>query len=91
MFVDNYYDLELNETSKLGIQSSKINIKLKPHQLAALNKAIDMENNRIVKYKLNNPDDINTVINISTNARPECLRRPWRITRGFLKRKRQIF
>jgi superfamily II DNA or RNA helicase len=68
MFVDNYYDIELNETSKLGIQSSKINIKLKPHQLAALNKAIDMENNRIVRYKLNNQDDINTIIDISTNV-----------------------
>lgn len=63
MFMDNIYDIELDDNSKLAIQSSKINIKLKPHQLTALNKAIDMENNKNLKYRFNN-----TNIEISTNV-----------------------
>ena len=69
MFINNYYDIELTENSKLAEQSSKINIKLKPHQLAALNKAIDMENNDIIKYKIKNSNlfDTSNIIDISTN------------------------
>jgi superfamily II DNA or RNA helicase len=65
MFIENYYDIELDENSKLAIQSSKINIKLKPHQLTALNKAIEMENNKILKYKIHNTENH---IEISTNV-----------------------
>ena len=65
MFIENYYDIELDDKSKLAIQSSKIHIKLKPHQLAALNKAIDMENRDKIKYKINSS---NNIIEISTNV-----------------------
>ena len=67
MFIENYYDIELNENSKLAIQSSKINIKLKPHQLAALNKAIEMENNEKIRYKINNNELLSLYSNINTN------------------------
>ena len=53
MTLINYYDLELSENDKLGEQNNKIKIKLKPHQLTALNKALDMENNGIIHYKIN--------------------------------------
>jgi len=52
--VDNYYNLELCETDKLALQPDKILIKLKPHQLASLNKAIDMENKGELNYKIKN-------------------------------------
>ena len=67
MFIDNYYDIELNENSKLAIQSSKINIKLKPHQLAALNKAIDMENMGKIRYKIDNNEILSSYSNINNN------------------------
>jgi superfamily II DNA or RNA helicase len=67
MFTDNYYDIELNEHSKLAEQSSKINIKLKPHQLTALNKAIEMENKGIIRYKLKDNNIISPLSNINKN------------------------
>jgi superfamily II DNA or RNA helicase len=67
MFIDNFYDIELNENSKLAIQSPKIKIKLKPHQLAALNKAIDMENKGKIRYKIDNTEILSSYSNINTN------------------------
>jgi superfamily II DNA or RNA helicase len=64
MFINNYYDIELNEADKIANVSSKINVKLKPHQLTALNKAIEMEKNGIIKYNINQN---NNIIEISTN------------------------
>lgn len=43
MNLQTFYDLELNENNNLAIQPEKVFIKLKPHQLTSLNKAIDME------------------------------------------------
>jgi superfamily II DNA or RNA helicase len=48
------YDLELNENNKQAVQSDRILVKLKPHQLTSLNKAIDMENNSHINYKIKN-------------------------------------
>ena len=64
MIINNYYDIELNEINKLGNVSSKINVKLKPHQLTALNKAIEMEKNGIIRYNLKH---YNNTIELSTN------------------------
>lgn len=71
----NYYDIELNENDKIIEQNEKIKIKLKPHQLTALYKAIDMENNGIINYKISNIHKYNSLIymlygrnfNINTN------------------------
>jgi superfamily II DNA or RNA helicase len=64
MIINNYYDIELNDINKLGIVSPKINVKLKPHQLTALNKAIEMEKNGIIRYNLKH---YNNIIELSTN------------------------
>jgi len=64
MIINNYYDIELNDLNKLGIVSAKINVKLKPHQLTALNKAIEMEKYGIIKYDLKH---YNNIIELSTN------------------------
>lgn len=52
--MNNVYDYELNENSIQAKQPDNILIKLKPHQLTSLNKAIDMENNPIINYKVKN-------------------------------------
>jgi superfamily II DNA or RNA helicase len=64
MIINNYYDVELNEINKIGNVSSKINVKLKPHQLTALNKAIEMEKNGVIRYDLKH---YNNIIELSTN------------------------
>jgi len=65
MVTNNYYDIELDETDKeAAVVSEKINVKLKPHQLTALNKAIEMEKNGLIKYNINQN---NNIIEISTN------------------------
>ena len=64
MIINNYYDIELNEINKIGNVSSKINVKLKPHQLTALNKAIEMEKNGVIRYDLKH---YNNIIELSTN------------------------
>lgn len=64
MIINNYYDIELNEINKFGNVSSKINVKLKPHQLTALNKAIEMEKNGVIRYDLKH---YNNIIELSTN------------------------
>lgn len=58
----NYYDIELNENDKIIEQNDKIKLKLKPHQLTALYKAIDMENNGIINYKITNIHKYNSLI-----------------------------
>jgi SNF2 family DNA or RNA helicase len=64
MIINNYYDIELNELNKISNVSSKINVKLKPHQLTALNKAIEMEKNGVIRYDLKH---YNNIIELSTN------------------------
>ena len=58
----NYYDIELNENDKIIEQNEKVKMKLKPHQLTALYKAIDMENNGIINYKISNIHKYNSLI-----------------------------
>jgi len=58
----NYYDIELNENDKIIEQNEKIKLKLKPHQLTALYKAIDMENNGTINYKITNTHKYNSMI-----------------------------
>ena len=48
------YGLELDSTNKLASQPDKISMKLKPHQLTSLNKAIEMENSGELNYKIHN-------------------------------------
>lgn len=60
MNLQTFYDLELNENNNLAIQPEKVFIKLKPHQLTSLNKAIDMETKGEINYKIK---DINLVMN----------------------------
>jgi superfamily II DNA or RNA helicase len=48
----NYYDIELNETNKFALQNDRIKTKLKPHQLTALYKALDMEINGSIRYNI---------------------------------------
>jgi len=78
--MDEIYDLELDDNSILAQQPPKILTLLKPHQRACLNKAINMEINGIVKYKISekNPLNINyrnteiiipnNIIDVSTNC-----------------------
>jgi superfamily II DNA or RNA helicase len=80
MFINNYYDIELNDTDNLATVSSKITVKLKPHQLTALNKAIEMEKNGIIRYKFKNNEllysfipqiylhEDNNIIEVSSNV-----------------------
>ena len=69
------YELELNEFNLLAEQPDKILVKLKPHQLTSLNKAIDMENNGTVNYMIKNfnyygqnSNDDYTEVNVGTNV-----------------------
>jgi len=74
------YDIELDDNSVLAQQPPRILTLLKPHQRACLNKAINMEINGIVKYKISekNPLNINyrnaeiiipnNIIDVSTNV-----------------------
>jgi superfamily II DNA or RNA helicase len=48
----NYYDIELNETNKFALQNYRIKTNLKPHQLTALYKALDMEINGSIRYNI---------------------------------------
>ena len=57
---DIYYELELNETNLLAPQPDKIKMKLKPHQLTSLNKAIHMETKGSIKYMIR---DVNLLMN----------------------------
>ncbi len=50
----NMYELELNDSNNLALQPDSINIKLKPHQLTSVYKAIDMERNGFINYRIRN-------------------------------------
>lgn len=70
----NYYNLELDYNNSYAIQPEKILLKLKPHQLTSLYKAIQMENKGDLNYKIHNcylnsntNDDDLIDINIGTN------------------------
>jgi len=54
MDTNTHYDLELNENDCLAAQPEKILLKLKPHQLTSLYKAIEMENKGEIHYRLKN-------------------------------------
>jgi len=60
----NYYDLELNEMNNMAQQTDKIKTKLKPHQLAALNKALDMEINGSIRYNITNNNKFLSIMNM---------------------------
>ena len=60
----NYYDMELNEMSEIALQNDKLKIKLKPHQLAALNKALEMEINGTIRYKISNTTKLISLMNM---------------------------
>jgi len=51
------YDLELNDSNYQAQQPEKVFIKLKPHQLTSLYKAIEMENQGELNYKIKNISD----------------------------------
>jgi|LakMenE01Jun11ns_1017448.scaffolds.fasta_scaffold9959677_29 superfamily II DNA or RNA helicase len=67
------YDIEMNEIAPRWQQPAKINIPLKPHQLACLGKAISMEETGIIHYNLKeSSSNYNTVYhnkNIKNNVR----------------------
>lgn len=65
--VVNYYDIELNETNNIAIQNDKIKIKLKPHQLVALNKALDMEINGSIRYNITNREKFISIMSMLYN------------------------
>ena len=60
----NYYDLELNEINNMAQQTDKIKTKLKPHQLVALNKALDMEINGSIRYNITNNNKFLSIMNM---------------------------
>lgn len=62
MVIETIYDLELNGNNFQAVQSDKILVKLKPHQLTSLYKAIEMENNGEINYKLQD------IYNITDNS-----------------------
>jgi superfamily II DNA or RNA helicase len=64
MVNENFYDLELNNESIQASQPENILIKLKPHQLTSLNKAIEMENKGDINYKIK---DVNIFMNDNSN------------------------
>jgi len=78
--MEELYDFELDDNSIRAQQPRQITTILKPHQLACVNKAIKMEVNGTIKYKIsqNNPLNINyrnveilstdNIIEISTNV-----------------------
>ena len=73
MSLVNYYDIELNENSNIIEQNNKLKIKLKPHQLAALNKALDMEINGTIRYKISNTNKLLSLMNMLYSNIPYSL------------------
>ena len=73
MSVVNYYDIELNERSNLTEQNNKLKIKLKPHQLAALNKALEMEIHGTIRYKISNTNKLLSIMNMLYSNIPYSL------------------
>ena len=64
MIYGNYYDIELSENNYTAYQPDKILLKLKPHQLTSLHKAIEMESTGTIKYRFS---DRNSFLSISSN------------------------
>ena len=50
--------------SEIALQNDKLKIKLKPHQLAALNKALEMEINGTIRYKISNTTKLISLMNM---------------------------
>ena len=50
--------------SEIALQNDKLKIKLKPHQLAALNKALEMEINGTIRYKISNTSKLISLMNM---------------------------
>ena len=73
MSIVNYYDMELNETSNIIEQNNKLKIKLKPHQLAALNKALEMEINGTIRYKISDTNKLLSIMNMLYSNIPYSL------------------
>jgi hypothetical protein len=73
MSLVNYYDIELNETSNITEQNNKLKIKLKPHQLAALNKALEMEIHGTIRYKISNTTKLLSIMNMLYSNIPYSL------------------
>lgn len=59
MTTGHIYNIELNHDSPRSDQPTKIKTNLKPHQLACLNKAVQMECYGLVKYKVNQASYVN--------------------------------
>lgn len=65
------YNMELNDDNYHSSQPDKILLKLKPHQLTALYKAIEMENSKSIKYKyplVEYSNIANEIVNVATNV-----------------------
>ena len=73
MSLVNYYDIELNEASNIAEQNNKLKIKLKPHQLTALNKALEMEIHGTIRYKINNTNKLLSIMNMLYSNMPYSL------------------
>jgi superfamily II DNA or RNA helicase len=73
MSLVNYYDIELNENSNIIEQNNKLKTKLKPHQLTALNKALDMEINGTIRYKISNTNKLLSIMNMLYSNIPYSL------------------
>ena len=73
MSIINFYDMELNETSNITEQNNKLKIKLKPHQLAALNKALEMEIYGTIKYKISDTNKLLSIMNMLYSNIPYSL------------------
>jgi superfamily II DNA or RNA helicase len=63
----NYYDIELNEFSNIAEQNNKLKIKLKPHQLTSLYKALEMEIKGTIQYKISNTAKLLSIMNMLYN------------------------
>ena len=64
MSIVNYYDIELNENSNITEHNNTLKIKLKPHQLAALNKELEMEIYGTIKYKISDTNKLLSLMNM---------------------------
>jgi superfamily II DNA or RNA helicase len=68
MLYTNYYDIELNEMSEIAQQNNKLNIPLKPHQLTALYKALEMEQKGTIQYKISNKTKLHSIMEMLYNT-----------------------
>lgn len=69
-FLDNYeYDIEIDENAPRALQSDKIKLSMKPHQLACLYKALIMENKGLIKYNIKNLNEFFNITNVLYNRK----------------------